>query len=41
MNKNEAKKDIQKLIDKYQAVIKSGRISKYTEAETKKLGDIL
>jgi len=36
MNKNEAKKNIQKLIDKYQAVVKSGKINKYSEEETKK-----
>ncbi|MBU2082003.1 type I restriction enzyme HsdR N-terminal domain-containing protein, partial [Patescibacteria group bacterium] len=36
MNKNEAKKNIQKLIDKYQVAVSAGKISKYSEEETKK-----
>ncbi|MDP2638675.1 MAG: TaqI-like C-terminal specificity domain-containing protein [Candidatus Azambacteria bacterium] len=36
MNKNEAKKNIQKLIDKYQVAVNAGKISKYSEEETKK-----
>lgn len=36
MNKNEAKNNIQRLIDKYQTAVKAGRINKYSEEETKK-----
>ncbi len=36
MNKTEAKKSIQKLIEKYQTAVNAGKISKYTEEETKK-----
>ncbi len=36
MNKNEAKKKIQALLDKYQVAVNSGKINKYSEEETKK-----
>lgn len=36
MNKNEAKKNIQKLVDKYQVAVGAGKIGKYSEEETKK-----
>jgi len=36
MNKNEAKKKIQTLLDKYQTAVNSGKINKYSEQETKK-----
>ena len=36
MNKQEAKEQIQKLVEKYQDVLATGKVNKYTEEDTKK-----